>query len=264
VLVCEVMGQQTQATRIEQFLPRFLAKFPTVEALAQAKKSEVIREWQGLGYNRRALNLQQSAIALCAKPFPKNEKELLTLPGIGSYTASAILIFAFNKPLATVDVNIERVLSRLNKKMPDQDTVLPKKQVYQIAKEILPAKNSRLWHEALMDFGATICTKRNPNCDECPLSHNCKSRNVAKAKIKKSTMEKIFFAQPKRIWRGRVLKLLIQPRKNYTTPETYIIDALQNSFPKTEFRKFIRSILNELTREGFCEKKNNIYRLHQG
>jgi len=127
VLVCEVMGQQTQASRIEQFLPRFLDKFPTAVILAAAKKSDVIREWQGLGYNRRALNLQKAAIELSNRQFPKNENDLLSLPGIGPYTARAILIFAYNKPIATVDVNIERVLSRLFKKRPSLDAMRRKK-----------------------------------------------------------------------------------------------------------------------------------------
>jgi len=261
VLVCEVMGQQTQASRIEEFLPRFLSKFPNANALAKAKKAEIIKEWQGLGHNRRALNLHRAATELSGKNFPRTEDELLNLPGVGDYTARAILIFAFNKPIVTVDVNIERVLSRLYKKMPNQDAMLPKKQVYQIAEKILPIRNSRLWHEALMDFGATICTKRNPKCDKCPLSQNCKSRGVLQSKTTVLSSEKKYFGHPKRIWRGKVLKLLISPHK---THETHIINTLQNSFPPKEFRHFIKQILKELTREGFCEKKNNIYQMHQG
>ena len=130
VLVCEVMGQQTQASRIEQFLPQFLKRFPTIEALASSPKSEVIRQWQGLGYNRRALNLQRTAMELANKPFPKTSEELLKLPGIGHYTANALLIFAFNKSVAAVDVNIERLLSRLFRKMPDTDSMLAKKEVF--------------------------------------------------------------------------------------------------------------------------------------
>src|SRR6185436_12998039 len=126
VLVCEVMGQQTQASRIQEFLPRFLGRFPNIDSLASAKKSDVIKQWQGLGYNRRALNLQRTAIALKNKPFPKTEEELLSLPGIGKYTARAILIFAFNKRIAAIDVNIDRVLSRIFKRMPTLDSMIPK------------------------------------------------------------------------------------------------------------------------------------------
>src|SRR5579872_2414851 len=86
VLVCEVMGQQTQASRIEEFLPRFLSKFPNANTLANAKKADIIKEWQGLGYNRRALNLQRAAIELSGRAFPRSEDELLDLPGVGDYT----------------------------------------------------------------------------------------------------------------------------------------------------------------------------------
>ena len=258
------MGQQTQASRIEIFLPRFLKRFQTIEALASAKKSDVIRMWQGLGYNRRALNLQQAAIKLSNKPFPKTEEKLLALPGIGNYTARAILIFAFNKSIATVDVNIERVLSRLYKKRPDTGTMLPKKEVLSLAEAIIPVQQSRLWHEALMDFGATICTKRNPHCNECPLFNECKSGKTLINNItfpsKNKTYEEIkYFGYPKRIWRGRVLKLIAS---NDGIREFSIRKSLPASERKSEFTHFLRRILDELIKDGFCKKnKKNEYHL---
>ncbi len=263
VLVCEVMGQQTQASRIEQFLPRFLKRFPTIEVLATSAKSAVIKEWQGLGYNRRALNLQRTAIELTNKPFPKTSDELLRLPGIGHYTANAILIFAYNKPITTVDVNIERVLSRLYKKMLNINGMLSKKEVFSIAEKILPAKQSRLWHEALMDFGATICTKRNPQCSECPLYHECKSGKVliqkTPIKHKKSNQEIKYFGHPKRIWRGRVLKLIAQ---NKGIKKSLIVKTLIYSENKSEFTVLISNVLDDLTKDGFCNgSKNNTYQL---
>lgn len=263
VLVCEFMGQQTQASRIEQFLPKFLKKFPTADVLASAKKSDVIKEWQGLGYNRRALNLQRTAIELAGKPFPKKEETLLSLPGVGAYTARAILIFAFNKPVAAVDVNIERVLSRLYKKMPSKETMLPTKEVYQIAEAILPAHDSRLWHEALMDIGATICLKRNPQCDKCPVAAHCKTQGafINTLQTKSISTETKYFGYPKRIWRGKVLKIITN---NKSVRKSVIVSLLQNAYPSPEFHAFIRSVLDGLTSEGFCQKKNNIYRLHQG
>jgi A/G-specific adenine glycosylase len=265
VLLCEVMGQQTQASRIEQFLPKFIERFPTLVTLASAKQSDVIKQWQGLGYNRRALNLYRAAKILTKNypgSFPKTEEELLTLPGIGIYTARAILIFAFNKPIATVDVNIQRVLSRLFKKMPDANSVLPVNDIIAFSAAILPAKNSRLWHEALMDFGASICTKRNPECGECPLSANCKSRNLSKLEIKPKIQQKKkkYFGHPKRIWRGKILKII---SSNNKTDEQYVIANLQSSFPYTEFSLFIRNVLDDLVRESFCDKKNKTYQLHQ-
>lgn len=264
VLVCEVMGQQTQASRIEQFLPRFLNQFPTIESLASAKKSDIIRQWQGLGYNRRALNMQKAAIELANKPFPKTETDLLALSGIGPYTARAILIFSFNKSIAAIDVNIERVVSRLSRKMPDTDTMLSKQAVLAIAESIIPERQSRLWHEALMDFGATICTKRNPKCKECPLFENCRTgktlidRSIPTA-LKKTSQEPQYFGEPKRIWRGRVLKLI---SANEGITEKAIVKALIKDEKRVEFDSFIQEVLKDLIKEGFCELKKKFYYLH--
>jgi A/G-specific adenine glycosylase len=254
------MAQQTQASRVEIFLAKFLTKFPTVEALAASKKSEVIRQWQGLGYNRRALNLQKAAVSLLNKPFPQTEAELLGLPGVGKYTARAIMIFAFNKRVSTVDVNVSRVLSRLYKKMPDQNEMLSNDTVYALSEEILPTRNSRLWHEALMDFGATICTKRNPKCSECPLAINCKSSGIVSSTIipKSISKEKKYFGAPKRIWRGRVLKLVV---RSEGVIESNIVNDLNKSFPHNTFKPFISAILNDLTREGFIKKTRNKYQI---
>ncbi len=268
VLICEVMGQQTQASRIEEFLPRFLERFPSVKDLALAPQSEVIKAWQGLGYNRRALNLHRTAKEINAKyqnTFPKTEAELLALPGIGKYTAGAVLIFAFNKHIATVDINIQRLLSRLYRKMPDINSMLPAKDVSSIAENILPKSNSRLWHEALMDFGATICTKRNPKCSGCPLYEQCKSGKTLTNKINKvnvlrtTTTEPRYFGYPKRIWRGRVLKLI---SANETIRESLIIKLLVHSENASEFSQFIKRILSELLSEGFCKsEKKGVYSL---
>jgi A/G-specific adenine glycosylase len=258
------MGQQTQASRIELFLPRFLKRFPTIEVLATAKRSDVIREWQGLGYNRRALNLHRTAIELANEPFPKSRKELLALPGIGDYTANAILIFAYNKKIATVDVNIERLLSRLFRRTADINSILQKKQVLTIAEAILPNKELRLWHEALMDFGATICTKRNPQCGKCPLFGDCKSGKtlIMKSAIEsktKSYKDPLYFGFPKRIWRGRALQLISQ---NKEITEALIVKILSNSNKKSEFASFIREVLNNLSKDGFCEIiKDKTFRL---
>jgi A/G-specific adenine glycosylase len=263
VMVCEVMGQQTQASRIQEYLPRFVKRFPTIESLAHARKSDLIKQWQGLGYNRRALNLQRTAIELSGKPFPKKVEELLKLPGIGKYTANAILIFAFNQPLAAVDVNVERVLSRLYRRMPDHNTMLSKDIIFPLSQSILPLRNSRLWHEALMDFGATVCTKRNPKCDQCPLYLNCKSNTIEQTISKPAVArkEKIYFGHPKRIWRGRVLRIISS--QQFST-EKFIINSLENLSREKEFVFFIRSIINDLISEGFCSKKNNRYYLHEG
>jgi len=149
ILVSEVMLQQTQASRV---VPRYLAwleRWPTVEALAGASSGDVIRAWQGLGYNRRALNLHRAAREIAANGWPN---ELTELPGVGRYTADAVACFALGRPVLPVDVNIRRVLERSGG---DFDHTCA---------------------QALMDLGATVCIARVPRCGACPLAAECPSR----------------------------------------------------------------------------------------
>jgi A/G-specific adenine glycosylase len=149
ILISELMLQQTQAARV---VPRYLAwleRWPTVEALAAASTAEVLREWQGLGYNRRALNLQRAAREVAANGWPD---DLAALPGVGPYTAAAVACFAFGRPVLPVDVNVRRVIGRTG------------------------ASFDHTCAQALMDLGATICIARVPRCGECPLAEECPSR----------------------------------------------------------------------------------------
>jgi A/G-specific adenine glycosylase len=149
ILVSEVMLQQTQAARV---VPRYLAwlmRWPTVEGLAAAPTAEVIREWQGLGYNRRALNLQRAARRVGEHGWPE---DLTELPGVGRYTGDAVACFALGRPVLPVDVNVRRVRERTG------------------------AAFDHTCAQALMDLGATICIARVPRCGECPLAAACPSR----------------------------------------------------------------------------------------
>lgn len=151
ILVSEVMLQQTQVARV---VPRYLAwleRWPTVESLAVASPSDVIREWQGLGYNRRGLNMHRAARTIAETGWPD---DLTELPGVGPYTAAAVRSFAFGEDVLPVDVNVERVLRRTR------------------------ASFSSRAAQALMDLGATICLARTPRCGECPLASACPSRGV--------------------------------------------------------------------------------------
>jgi A/G-specific adenine glycosylase len=149
ILVSEVMAQQTQVERVIPRWTRWLERWPTVEALAAASPADAIREWQGLGYNRRALNLHAAARFVAARGWP----EFLTeLPGVGRYTADAIACFAFGRDVLPVDVNVRRVSER-------------------VGREFSPAAA-----QALMDLGATVCLARIPRCDACPLAAGCPSR----------------------------------------------------------------------------------------
>jgi A/G-specific adenine glycosylase len=149
ILVSELMLQQTQVARV---LPRYVAwleRWPTVEALAEAPGPEVIRAWQGLGYNRRALNLHRAAREIAARGWPE---DLTELPGVGSYTADAVACFALGRPVLPVDVNVRRVLERSG------------------------GGFDHTCAQALMDLGATVCIARVPRCGECPLAAACPSR----------------------------------------------------------------------------------------
>ena len=149
VLVSEIMLQQTQVERVVPRYLRWLERWPTVETLASASRAEVIREWQGLGYNRRAVNLHRAAEHIAASGWPD---DLTHLPGVGRYTADAVARFAFEASVLPQDVNVTRVLERSEG-------------------EFGPASA-----HALMDLGASICLARIPRCDSCPLAEICPSR----------------------------------------------------------------------------------------
>jgi A/G-specific adenine glycosylase len=149
ILVSEVMLQQTQAARVVPRYQDWLERWPTIESLAAASSADVIRAWQGLGYNRRAVNLHRAARVVAEAGWPD---DLTALPGVGRYTADAVACFAFGAPVLPVDVNVRRVLERTG--------------------ETFGADCA----QALMDLGATVCLARVPRCGECPLAHACPSR----------------------------------------------------------------------------------------
>ena len=178
VWLSEVILQQT---RVEQGLPyfeKFIEKYPTVESLAKAKDDDVMKIWQGLGYYSRARNLLVTAREINKKfnnQFPQDYEELKKLKGIGSYTAAAIASFAFDLPHAVVDGNVYRVLSRINAIETPIDSTKGKKQFEQLANKFLDKKHPAHYNQAMMDFGATQCTPKNPKCDDCIFKKNCKA-----------------------------------------------------------------------------------------
>lgn len=174
VLVSEVMAQQTQAARAAQAWTRFMAQFPTPASLAAASPADVIRAWRGLGYNRRALALRGAAIAIVDEHggrVPDMLEELQRLPGIGPYTARAVLALAFGRPIAALDVNIGRVLGRAF-----IGSTLPPRELQATANGYVPQGQAAAWTHALMDIGAAFCRPREPRCDACPLRAWCAYR----------------------------------------------------------------------------------------
>lgn len=177
VWLSEVMLQQTTVAAVRDYFHRFTDRWPDVGALAAAEDAAVMGEWAGLGYYARARNLLKCARAVVGGHdgvFPDTRDGLLTLPGIGPYTAAAIAAIAFDEQEAVVDGNVERVLSRLF----CVDTPLPKAkpELTEIAARLTPANRSGDYAQAVMDLGATICTPRNPACGICPLVNLCEAR----------------------------------------------------------------------------------------
>lgn len=168
VLVSEVMLQQTQVPRVIPKWHAFLAEFPTTAACAAAPLGDVLRCWQGLGYPRRARNLHAAAIEVeRLGAFPQTLQGLLTLPGVGAYTARAVLAFAFEADAAVVDTNIARVYAR------HEGTRLTPKQVQALADDQLPTGEAWAWNQCLMDLGAVVCRPSTPGCVDCPLAGTC-------------------------------------------------------------------------------------------
>ena len=181
IMVSEIMLQQTQVDRVIPKYHAFLELFPTLEALADAPVSEVIRAWAGLGYNRRALNLQRAARAVVAEhggEMPRTVAELRALPGIGPYTAGAIACFAFEQYVGFADTNIRRVLHRVlyGPELP-QHAATPR-EIEQIAEISVPEGEGYIWNQALMELGALICRARSTDCESCPLARWCLARPV--------------------------------------------------------------------------------------
>jgi len=169
VWLSEVMLQQTTVTAVKPYYEAFVARWPTIEALAAAADEEVMAAWAGLGYYARARNLVACARAVAADHggrFPESEAALRKLPGIGDYTAAAISAIAFGKRAVAVDANVERVVARLH-------AVSDKKQIRALADALTPDEGAGDFVQAMMDLGATICTPRNPDCPRCPLAAWC-------------------------------------------------------------------------------------------
>lgn len=177
IWVSEVMLQQTQVERVRQYYEKFLKKFPTLEELARASLDEILKVWEGLGYYARARNLHRAAQTILRDyngKVPQDREKLVKLPGIGRYTAGAILSIAFGQNEHIVDANVRRVLSRLFAIRQRQT----QKRLEELARALLPSGQAGLFNQALMDLGAMICVGRDPKCLICPLRKLCEARRL--------------------------------------------------------------------------------------
>ncbi len=222
VLVAAVMAQQTQMSRVMPSYERFVAAFPTVESLAEASAGDVIRVWAGMGYNQRAIRLHRAARTIVDGGWPHNAAALAQIDGIGPFTAAIIASFAFSQPAACVDTNVRRVLGRLS-----GDETIDGKRLQSLADSMLAVHEPARWNQAVMDYGARVCTIR-PRCGECVVSRWCPSRRDHPATnghrgpatlLRVADEPAAYTARPKpkrqpkfegsaRWWRGRIIDAL--------------------------------------------------------
>lgn len=202
IWLSEVMLQQTQVGAVIPYYERFLKRCPSVGALAAASEDEVLRLWSGLGYYARGRNLHKAAVEISRNGFPKTAQAIAELPGVGRSTAAAIAVFAFGERAAILDGNVKRVLSR-------SFGVEEEAKLWTLAERLLPRKRIERYTQALMDLGATVCT-RNPACGECPVKARCVARRTGRIGELPAARPKKALPLRRTIWlvyldRGRVL-----------------------------------------------------------
>ena len=245
ILVSEIMLQQTQVNRVIPKYEAWFDAFPTIHDLATAPVAEVLKYWSGLGYNRRALNLKKTATIVSEKyegKFPEKEKELLALPGIGQYTARAIMCFAFDQQVAVVDINVKKVILTQLLKVPgsvalgDTSEVhkVNDKEIAAIAEELVPHGRAYDWNQALMDYSSLMLKKEKIDIP------------------KQST-----FKGSRRYYRGKIVKHLLQNKE-------LVVNDL-GKLIKTDFGKddveLLQSIINDMKKEGFITINKDKIRL---
>ena len=212
VLVAAVMAQQTQISRVLLKFDEFIAAFPTVQALARARTARVLRVWEGMGYNLRALRLHRAAKLIVRRgAFPRTAGELERIEGIGPFTAAIISSFGFGEPAAAVDTNVRRVIARLSG---DVDVTVSDRAVQPAANALISHRAPGRWNQAIMDLGGRVCVSRSPKCDVCPIARWCRSRPKFAKRTRKIGERRAAnkpqppFAGSRRYYRGRIVQAL--------------------------------------------------------
>ena len=261
IMISEFMLQQTQVSRVIPKFIDFIEKFPTLEFLSQSNVSEIIKSWSGLGYNKRAINLFRSAKMIIDEfkgEFPNDIKNLLLLPGVGEYTASAIICFAFEKAVPVIDINVNRVLERL---ILGSDKRLPVKTQKEIALQYLNHEDPWTWNQGIMEFGALVC-KNIPDCFNCVFNTVCTSplnRTKIYYEDEKITKPKLQienkntpFIQSDRYFRGQLIKFLTLAIEDewISFEDAYdYIKRLDNSFDEEK----LEILLDKLNFDGLIQ-----------
>ena len=223
ILVSEFMLQQTQVDRVIPKWQLWMSTWPTPESLAAAPLADVLRAWQGLGYPRRAMRLQASAQEIVERwdgQVPQGETELLSLPGVGSYTAAAVAAFAFSQPTLVLDTNIRRVISRVwaGRAAPAAHLTYAERE---LAWTLVDERSGAQWSAAVMELGALVCTARSPKCHECPVCDSCSWLGAGKPENGPQPRRQASFAGSDRQARGAVLRALSTSSELSTVEESW-------------------------------------------
>jgi A/G-specific adenine glycosylase len=267
ILISEMMLQQTQVERVLPKYEEFLRLFPTTEDLARADRATVLRAWSGLGYNSRALRLKgiaEEVVSTYGGVFPRTKEALLSLKGIGPYTAGAILCFAFEERVSFIDTNIQRILHRVFVGPEHEGWKRTAKEMEHLAAEALP-KDSYHYHQALMDLGSSLCTARKMSCAVCPLSKLCVTAHAIKTQpelllVPRKTYKKktIAFKDSARYVRGGVVEYLRRkPHGEGATYEELFTFVETHRRPMKEGE--LEGILADLVKEELVRKKGRGY-----
>jgi len=274
IWLSEVILQQTRVAQGRPYYERFLAHFPNLKSLAAAEEDEVIRLWQGLGYYMRARNLLRAAREIQSRfegRFPREYTEILSLPGIGPYTAAAIASFAFGQPHAVLDGNVIRVLARTFGIEDASDKSVGRAQLQKLADRLIDRKAPANYNQAIMDFGATVCLPLNPHCSNCPFASDCRAYlqgNPAAYPVKGKRRKKrrrIFHylaleenerlairkRDEKDIWRGLYEFPLIESERVLSVSELLQYSILEHAIlkGKTDESAHLQSVRHELTHQ---------------
>lgn len=257
-LVAAVMAQQTQMSRVLPAYERFIAAFPTIESLAAASLADVIRAWRGMGYNQRAVRLHRAACQVAAAGWPADAAGLEQIDGIGPFTAAIVASFAFGERAACVDTNVRRVLGRLA-----GDATVDGKPLQALADASIPQHAAAEWNQALMDYGARVCTTR-PKCDNCVVSSLCRSyarraqllvadaRERYDARQPRRNTSAVPFEQTDRYYRGRIIDALCEVSPGETLPLRALPALLADGSPVPDDAR-LATLLRGLERAGLIQ-----------
>ncbi|GAB4110080.1 MAG: A/G-specific adenine glycosylase [Roseiflexaceae bacterium] len=281
VLVSEVMLQQTQVDRVIPRYHAFLDQFPTLQALAEAPTADVIRAWAGLGYNRRAVNLQRTARAVLEQhggEFPRSVEALRQLPGIGPYTAGAVACFAFEQDVAFLDTNIRRAVLRL---LMSQQPAPGEREITAVAEQLVPSGQGWAWNQAIMELGALICTAATPTCWRCPLNQNCRdyserqqadtnafeqplyfptdaAQRIRKPHKKVAEKREEPFIGSNRYYRGRVIAALREAPHGLSLPE--LGPQVKDDYSSADL-PWLEQLVAGLARDGLLDRHDDLIHL---